>query len=143
MGALPAAGKAKGKGAKARPRHLWLREVRVLRDDGRQTAIFTNRQDLSAVMVAYRMFYRWRQENYFKYMEEEFALDALVEYGAEELAETTDRRNPQWLRLTGRLKEARADVSRLESELGKEAASNHEATTTNDAWIQGCACGTP
>ena len=128
VGALPAEKKAKGKRTKARQRHLWLREVRVLREDGRQTAIFTNRQDLSAVMVAYRMFYRWRQENYFKYMDEEFALDALVEYGAEDLAETTDRRNPQWLRLTRRLKEARADVARLESELGKEAAANHEAT---------------
>ena len=85
----------------------------MLRDDGRQTAIFTNRQDLSAVMVAYRMFYRWRQENYFKYMGEEFALDALVEYGAEDVAETTDRRNPQWLRLTRRLMEARADAARL------------------------------
>ncbi|HMD99260.1 MAG TPA: helix-turn-helix domain-containing protein [Terriglobia bacterium] len=128
VGALPAEKKAKGKSAKARQRHLWLREVRVLRDDGRQTAIFTNRQDLSAVMVAYRMFYRWRQENYFKYMDEEFALDALVEYGAKDLAETTDHRNPQWLRLTRRLKEARADQARLESELGKEAASNHETT---------------
>jgi transposase len=128
VGILPAEEKAQRKRAKTRPRYLWLREVRVLRDDGRQTAIFTNRQDLSAVMVAYRMFYRWRQENYFKYMGEEFALDALVEYGADDVAETTDRRNPQWLHLTRRLKEARLDVARLESELGKEAAANHEAT---------------
>jgi len=127
VGSLPAEKKAKRKRAKARQRYLWLREVRVLRDDGRQTAIFTNRQDLSAVMVAYRMFYRWRQENYFKYMGEEFALDALVEYGAEDVAETTDRRNLQWLRLTRRLKEARAEVARLQSELGKQAAANHEA----------------
>ena len=105
-----------------------MREVRVLRDDGRQTPILTNRQDLSAVMVAYRIFHRWRQENYFKYAEEEFALDALVEYGAEEVSEATDRRNPQWLRLTRRLKEARAEVARLQSELGKEAAANEEAT---------------
>jgi hypothetical protein len=104
-----------------------MREVRVLRDDGRQTPILTNRQDLSAVMVAYRIFFRWRQENYFKYMAEEFALDALVEYGAEDMPETTDCRNPQWLRLTRRLKEARAEVKRLESELGKEAEANAEA----------------
>jgi transposase len=70
----------------------------------------------------------WRQENYFKYAEEEFALDALVEYGAEEVPETTDRRNPQWLRLTRRLKEARAEVARLQSELGQEAVANEEAT---------------
>jgi len=61
-------------------------------------------------------------------MAEEFALDALVEYGAEDVPETTDRRNPQWLRLTRRLKKARAEVKRLQGELGKEAEANHEAT---------------
>jgi transposase len=127
VGALPAEGKGRRKSAKARKRYLWMREVRVLRDGGRQTPILTNRQDLSAVMVAYRMFHRWRQENYFKYAEEEFALDALLEYGAEEVSEATDRRNPQWLRLTRRLKEARAEVARLQSALGKEATANEEA----------------
>lgn len=128
VGALPADGKGKRQSAKARKRYLWMREVRVLRDGGRQTPILTNRQDLSTVMVAYRMFHRWRQENYFKYAEEEFALDALVEYGAEEVSEAVDRRNPQWLRLTRRLKEARAEMTRLQSELGQEATANEEAT---------------
>jgi transposase len=127
VGVLPAEGKGKRAKAKAHKQYLWMREVRVLRDDGRQTPILTNRQDLSAVMVAYRMFHRWRQENYFKYAEEEFALDALVEYGAEEVSEATDRRNPQWLRLTRRLKEARAEVAHLQGELGKEASANEEA----------------
>src|SRR5208283_4726894 len=81
-----------------------------------------------AVMVAWRMFNRWRQENYFKYAGEEFALDALLEYGVEDLPETTDRRNPQWLKLSRRLKAARAEVARLQSELGKEATVNDEAT---------------
>jgi len=127
VGALPAENKGRGKRAKARQRYLWMREVRVLRKDARQTSILTNREDLSAVMVPHRMFDRWRQENYFKYAEEEFALDALVEYGVEELPEATDRRNPQWLRLARRLKEARAEAARLQSELGKEAAGNLEA----------------
>jgi prepilin-type processing-associated H-X9-DG protein len=128
VGALPAAGKRKkGRKGKAGKRYLWMREVRVLREDERQTSILTNRQDLSAVMVAYRIFNRWRQENYFKYMAEEFALDALVEYGTKELPESTDRPNPQWLRVTRRLKEARAEVSGLRCELGKEAAYNNEA----------------
>jgi prepilin-type processing-associated H-X9-DG protein len=128
VGVLPGKGEEKRKRAKGQKRYLWMREVRVLRDEGRQTPVLTNRQDLSAVTVAYRMFYRWRQENYFKYMEEEFALDALVEYGAEDVSEATDRRNPQWFRLTQRLNEARAEVKRLESELGREAAANEEAT---------------
>ena len=128
VGMLPAERKGKGKEAKASRRYLWMREVRVLREDRRQTPILTNRQDLSTVMVPYRMFDRWRQENYFKYAEEEFALNALVEYGVEELPEATDRRNPEWLRLTRRLKEARGEVARLQGELGKEAAGNQEAT---------------
>jgi transposase len=130
VGTLPAekTQTRKRRKAKAKKRYLWMREVRVLREGGRQTAIFTSRHDLSAVMVAYRMFFRWRQENYFKYMAEEFALDALVEYGAEDVPETTDRRNPQWLRLTRQLKQARAEVQRLRGELGKEVEVNHEAT---------------
>jgi transposase len=108
-------------------KYLWMREVRVQREDGRQTAIFTNRQDLTVVEVAYRMFNRWRQENYFKYMGEEFALDALVEYGAVEVAEGTDRRNPAWLALTRRLKKAKAEVTGLRTELGGAAAANAEA----------------
>lgn len=127
VGRLPAKKTHRRKRDKAKKRYLWMREVRVLRDDGRQTPILTNRQDLSAVMVAYRIFLRWRQENYFKYMAEEFALDALAEYGAEDVPETIDCRNPQWLRLTRGLKEARAEVKRLESELGKEAEANAEA----------------
>jgi len=130
VGGLPVAKKQKRKPAKAKKttkRYLWMREVRVWREDGRQTAIFTNRQELPAVMVAYRIFFRWRQENYFKYMDEEFALDALLEYGAQDVSETTDRRNPEWLQLTRRVKEARAEVARFQSELGKEAAANDEA----------------
>jgi hypothetical protein len=47
---------------------------------GHQTPILTNRTDLSAAQVAYRMAARWRQENYFKYAREHFALDALDSY---------------------------------------------------------------
>lgn len=112
----------------AKPEYLWMREVRVLRDDARQTPILTNRSDLDAVEVAYRIFHRWRQENFFKYMAEEFALDALVEYGAEEVSQDNDRPNPQWTRITKRLKQAKAKVARLEAELGEQAADNDEAT---------------
>jgi hypothetical protein len=58
--------------------YLWMREVRVRRADGRQTAIVTSRQDLPAGTVAGRIFCRWRQENHFEYMDEESALDALL-----------------------------------------------------------------
>jgi len=124
VGRIRPAGKKQKKG----PQYLWLREVRVLRDDGRQTPILTNRADLTGVEVAYRIFNRWRQENYLKYMGEEFALDGLVEYGADNVSEGIDRPNPEWAKLTRHLKKARAEVERLRAELGDEAASNHEGT---------------
>src|SRR6202162_5275504 len=62
---------------------LRLRQVTHLCDDGHQTQIITGRCDLRDVEVAYRMFERWRQENFFKYMREEFLLDALVDYQIE------------------------------------------------------------
>jgi transposase len=120
--------KRKKSAGRSSPRYLWLREVRVLRDDGRQTPILTNRSDLQAAEVAYRTFNRWRQENFFKYMAEEFALDALVEYGAEEVSTEFDRPNPQWSKADKQVRQAKEEVTRLEAELGAEAAKNQEAT---------------
>jgi hypothetical protein len=48
--------------------------------DGHQTPILTSRNDLTTAEIAYRMSNRWRQENYFKYAREHFALDALDSY---------------------------------------------------------------
>jgi len=57
---------------------FWLREVRRLCDDGHQTSIITTRQDINCEQIARRMFFRWNQENFFRYMREEYALDHLV-----------------------------------------------------------------
>jgi len=55
---------------------LTLRLIVRRSPGGHQTPILTNRTDLSAAQIAYRMATRWRQENYFKYAREHFALDA-------------------------------------------------------------------
>jgi Transposase protein len=44
---------------------LRLRHVTRRMENGHQTPILTSRRDLDAVRVAYRMFDRWRQENFF------------------------------------------------------------------------------
>ena len=56
---------------------LRVREVRRLTDDGHQTAVITTNERLSTLEVAHAMFSRWRQENFFRYMRHEFALDHL------------------------------------------------------------------
>lgn len=105
---------------------LRLRQVTRQKDDGHQTPILTSRRDLSAAHVAYRMFNRWRQENFFKYLREEFALDALVEYAV--VPDDPDREvpNPVWARLDAQLHQARAQLDRLQAEYGLEAFGNVE-----------------
>ena len=61
-----------------------FRQVIRARKGGGQTEIITTRWDLPIEEVAFRMFNRWRQENYFKYMKENYALDALADYGEED-----------------------------------------------------------
>ena len=109
------------------PAFLWMRQVTVLRDDGRQTQVLTNRSDLQAAVVVYRLFGRWRQENFFKYMDAEFALDALVEYGVEDLPAEANRPNPKRRPVQRRLHLAKAEVARLQAALGEEVATNAES----------------
>jgi hypothetical protein len=74
---------------------LRLRQVSRLCDNGHQTQVITNRWDLRDIEVAYRMFERWRQENFFKYMRDEFLLDALVDYRIEPEDPTRTIPNPE------------------------------------------------
>ncbi len=118
VGRLRPPRKRKARRSDAGPQYLWMREVRVLREDGRQTAILTSSQGLNKEQVPYRQFQRWRQENYFKYMDAEYELDALVEYGVEDVSEEADRPNPSRRPLERALVKARAQVQRLQAELG-------------------------
>jgi transposase len=107
---------------------LRLRQVTRLSDDGQhQTAIVTSRLDLSDVEIAFRMFERWRQENFFKYLGEEYALDALVDYQVEPADPTRDVPNPRWNALDAELRAARAHVARLAALYGFEAFGNQES----------------
>jgi transposase len=105
------------------PEFFWMREVRVLRSDGRQTAILTTRETLAAAEVAYRQFNRWRQENFFKYMDAEFELDGLLEYEVQDVADGTDRPNPARRPIEGELSKARAVVQSLQAQLGEAVGS--------------------
>src|SRR5882672_12394585 len=105
---------------------LRLRQVTRLCDDGHQTQVITSRWDLRDIEVAYRMFERWRQENFFKYMREEFLLDALVDYQIEPEDATRTIPNPERRALDKDIRTARADLARLEREYGAAAADNAE-----------------
>ena len=105
---------------------LRLRQVTRLMDNGHQTPILTSRRDLPPAQVAYRMFDRWRQENFFKYLREEYALDALVEYAAVPDDPTREVPNPAWAAVDVQLGQAHAQLDRLQAEYGLEALTNLE-----------------
>jgi hypothetical protein len=83
-------------------RRLQMRQVTRLGDNGHRTPTITSRRDLTAVEVAYRMFGRWRQENFFKYLRQEFALDALFDYDVE----SDDVPNPERKNINPRIRNA-------------------------------------
>jgi prepilin-type processing-associated H-X9-DG protein len=106
---------------------LRLRQVTRLREEGHQTAIVTSRRDLPAVEIAYRMFERWRQENFFKYLREEYALDALADHQLEAADPNRDVPNPARHILDQQLSQARIELQRLSSQYGLDALANVEA----------------
>jgi len=108
-------------------RRLALRQVTRLAADGRhQTAIVTSRKDLSAFEIAQRMFDCWRQENFFKYLREEYALDALVEHDV--VADDPEREvpNPARKALEIELRATRAALAELQAQYGVAALENPE-----------------
>ena len=88
-----------------------------------QTSILTSRglrQDdpISAPEIAARMFNRWRQENYFRYAREHYALDALDEYAATPDDGERSVPNPARKELHARLTNTRRELKDAEAELG-------------------------
>jgi hypothetical protein len=103
-----------------------MREVRRLCDSGHQAAILTTQQDLPLAVVAYRMFERWTQENFFRYMRQHFALDALLTYTVEPADPDRTIPNPARKALRKRLAEARATLKALEQAYGHAVRQNPE-----------------
>jgi transposase len=106
---------------------LRLRQVTRLAEDGHQVGIVTSRRDLSALEVVYRLTERWRQENFFKYLREEYALDALVDYSTEPADEQRSVPNPERRKMNAEIRKARAELSQLAAEYGVEALVNRES----------------
>lgn len=104
-----------------------LREVRRLCAGGHQTAILTTRTDLPIEVVAYRMFERWTQENFFRYMWQHFALDALVTYAVEPADPDRTVPSPARKALTKTLTTTRAALTEVEHTYGQRARANSEA----------------
>ncbi len=108
---------------------LRLRQVTRLTDSGHQTPVLTSRWDLRDIVVAYRMFERWRQENFFKYMRQEILIDALADYEVEPDDPARLIPNPARKEIEKELHAARAAFSKLLEEYGSTALDYLEGRT--------------
>jgi len=104
-----------------------MREIRRLRPGGKQTAVMTTRWKTRAIELAWRMFERWRQENFFRYMREHFALDALASRRVEPLSEGKTIPNPRRAKLEKKLARLKTELAKLEKDYGTRAFENDES----------------
>jgi hypothetical protein len=109
------------------------RLIVILSDNGKQTHIVTSNRNALPLDLALQLLGRWRQENYFKYMRQNYSLDALVDYGT---APVEDREipNPQYRDLSNQLRRARAQLRRLQAQA--EAARTKGEAINNDRNLQ-------
>lgn len=93
------------------PHAVWVREVRKLTDSGHQVSLIGTAFEVEHTAMAARLFSRWCQENFFRYMREHFALDMLAEYGSEPLPDTTKVVNPAWRHLSNQKQSLRSQLA--------------------------------
>jgi transposase-like protein len=116
-----------GYGPKGDRRYFTCRQITRLCDTGHQTAIIATGA-LAATQrdpgpLAWAMFNRWREENFFRYMRARFGLDALDTYTvvADELSRTVP--NPAKKQAARRTKQLQATIASGQATLGRYANS--------------------
>lgn len=95
---------------------IWLREIRKLTDSGHQTSLVTTDYFNDTTHIAAKMFSRWSQENFFKYMMHHYGIDRLIDYGVEEMDETVKVVNPRHRETESQIRSKNAKLSRKKAE---------------------------
>ncbi|MEE8045213.1 MAG: hypothetical protein V3T49_00080, partial [Dehalococcoidia bacterium] len=95
---------------------MWMREIRKLTSTGHQTSLISTAYGREGWQDAVALFSRWCQENFFRYMMEHFAIDALSEYRTEEIPETKRPVvNPAWRELNRQSRSAKGKLTQRQA----------------------------
>jgi len=105
-----------------------LREIRKKSDNGHQTSVITTNKKLSVMLIALYMFARWSQENFFRYMRQEYDLDRLYQSIVVNVDSELEVVNPEHSKLTYVLKKTREKIKRREAILYQLKVENIEDT---------------
>lgn len=104
-----------------------LREVRRKTSTGHQTSIVTSNRKLSIQDIAVHMFARWSQENFFRYLRQDYDLDRMAQYAIEQIDGDFMVVNPEYNRVEYQLKKIREKISRR---LAKLYLLEHQSVNT-------------
>lgn len=92
-----------------------FREIRRLGISGHQTAIVTTHPSIETTKVAGRMFARWSQENFFRYLIQDYDFDKMVSFGVETIDLEKTIVNPIYRKFSHQLKKLREKKQRISS----------------------------
>jgi len=105
-----------------------IRTVVFVGDDGQQIPVLTNlAATAKPAKVVHCLRLRWRQENSFKYLAENYAIDQIIQYGAD--PETQDRliANPKRKALKEDARLLAQQIESLQAQLGRALEDNDES----------------
>lgn len=115
-------------GPRKKRKRIELRQVTRRTETGKQTHVVTNDRETTAVELANRMFSRWGQENFFKYMGQKKDFDGLVTYLMEDADPERMVANPLRTELRKEFKRQRVELEKLTAGYGSQALDNEESS---------------
>ena len=96
---------------------LTVRQIRRRLANGRQVPVITTHPQMPLVQVAGAMFSRWSQENFFKYLREQFNLDSLPSHDLEPLDPDAQVVNPVRRALEKTIRRVRSRLAAVRNRL--------------------------
>ena len=115
---------------------LWVREIRQREESGHQVSVLSTDYRSELRPLAVRLFARWTQENFLKYMREHYAIDRLVEHGTEPIPETTTVVNPARRKLDSQIRREQALRDRDRAAFGALSLSAMPEPPELETWQQ-------
>jgi len=97
-----------------------MRTILFLGDDGQQIPLLTNlAASTRCAKIIHCLRLRWRQENSFKFLSEQYAIDQIIQYGATPEAQDRLVANPKRKALKEQIRTVSQQIQSLEAELGR------------------------
>lgn len=94
-----------------------MREIRRLSKNGHQTSMLTTNPILTIIQVAIYMASRWSQENFFRYMRQNYYFDRIAQYTVNQIDNDILVINPAYNKLDYQIRKTREKIARRKAKL--------------------------